>query len=283
MTVSWFVYKRFPFETDLSDVGAFLAGQNIMHIVTREDEEQLLWIKQIQQVSMLDDFFTRYERGEIHQRQTEDMDLLRRPDFFEMLLMSPATALVVVFAFCGYLVGDVFKELALFRFFSFSPWRDLFVSFEFWRLVTPTFLHFTVIHFTLSGLCVFILGKKLETRLGIQHYLVLFLVAAVGGNILQFSMSSTVLFGGLSGVLYGYIGFLSASNFVYRDPLLVLPRIILVGAVCVMVLGFVNMLDWLTSGGFTDWAHLGGFAGGFLYAVYYYLFQPPLKGYNTDE
>lgn len=83
---------------------------------------------------------------------------------------------------------------------------------ELWRLFTPAFLHFGLIHifFNLSFLMRF--GREIEGRKGSLYFLLLFLSAALVANVAEAVWQSLGprgfgLFGGLSGVNYALFGF----------------------------------------------------------------------------
>lgn len=76
-----------------------------------------------------------------------------------------------------------------------------------WRLVTPIFLHFGVIHLLFDMMMLYQLGAFMENRLGGLHLLVFTIVVAALSNAGQAFWGSPN-FGGMSGVDYGLFGFL---------------------------------------------------------------------------
>jgi len=75
-----------------------------------------------------------------------------------------------------------------------------------WRVFTPVFLHFHLLHIGFNGVAMWVLGSVLERRVGSAHVLVLVLVIGVGSNLAEY-YSSGPWFGGLSGVVYGVLGY----------------------------------------------------------------------------
>lgn len=75
-----------------------------------------------------------------------------------------------------------------------------------WRLITPIFLHFAWFHLLFNGIWMWQLGSLIEQRLSPWDLVVLVLVIGMGSNIAQF-LSTGPAFGGLSGVVYGLLGY----------------------------------------------------------------------------
>lgn len=77
---------------------------------------------------------------------------------------------------------------------------------EIWRLFTPMFLHFNVLHIFFNMLCLRDLGSMIEARKGSLFLLLLTLVLAGTSNVGQYLWEGPH-FGGMSGVVYGLLGY----------------------------------------------------------------------------
>jgi len=75
-----------------------------------------------------------------------------------------------------------------------------------WRLLGPAFFHFTWLHIVFNTMWWWQLGGSIERVLGKGALVNLFLVSAVVSNVGQFIVSGPN-FGGLSGVVYGLVGY----------------------------------------------------------------------------
>jgi GlpG protein len=93
--------------------------------------------------------------------------------------------------------GDGFVHL--FNLLSFQPELS-------YRLISPILMHFSSVHLLMNSVWIFIL-REIEVEIKSWLYLVIVLIMAVVSNYGQFYFEGMNNFGGLSGVVYGLIGF----------------------------------------------------------------------------
>jgi GlpG protein len=77
---------------------------------------------------------------------------------------------------------------------------------QIWRLFTPMFLHFHILHILFNMLWLRDLGSMVEARKNAWMLLVLVLVIAGVSNLAQYVVDGPA-FGGMSGVVYGLLGY----------------------------------------------------------------------------
>jgi len=78
---------------------------------------------------------------------------------------------------------------------------------QLWRLLTPVFLHFSIFHIVFNMLWTWELGRLIESRHGARGLLGLTALIGVFSNLGQY-LADGPWFGGMSGVIYGYFGYL---------------------------------------------------------------------------
>jgi GlpG protein len=77
---------------------------------------------------------------------------------------------------------------------------------EIWRLITPIFLHFGYMHIFFNMLWLLDLGSMIESRQNTWVLAILVLAIAAVSNLAQYVMNGPG-FGGMSGVVYGLLGY----------------------------------------------------------------------------
>jgi GlpG protein len=78
---------------------------------------------------------------------------------------------------------------------------------EVWRLITPIFIHFGIWHVLFNMMALMDFGSMVEGRQSTWHLLALTVVIAVLSNLAQFFYRGPT-FGGMSGVVYGLLGYI---------------------------------------------------------------------------
>jgi GlpG protein len=78
---------------------------------------------------------------------------------------------------------------------------------QIWRLFTPAFIHLGWLHILFNMLWLRDLGSMIEARQGNLHLAILVLVIAACSNFGQYYVSGPI-FGGMSGVVYGLLGYI---------------------------------------------------------------------------
>jgi membrane associated rhomboid family serine protease len=130
---------------------------------------------------------------------------------------------------------------------------------EWWRLITPIFLHAGIIHFLFNSYLLLNLGPIVEEIYGTARYWVIYLAAGIAGSVAS-QAPRFVITVGASGAIMGLIGLLLVAG--YRSGGLLgqsMKSLVIRLAVYSVILSLFFNIDHLN--------HIGGFACGALLAL----------------
>ncbi len=186
--------------------------------------------------------------------------------FVQSLKMGPVTIIILALCLIVFIFGWILKNENLYYLFLFSTSKvDAFADIsqgEYWRVISPAFIHFGYIHIFFNLLWWKELGKLIEYSKGSFFIIVLLLFTGISSNILQAVMSPG-MFGGLSGVVYGLLGFLWPYSRINKNFKFKLPSSDIYLMVGWLFLGFFDVFNFKMA----NWAHGGGLVSGALAGV----------------
>lgn len=140
--------------------------------------------------------------------------------------------------------------------------NELIIAGQLWRLITPMFLHGSIIHILFNMYALFALGPGLESSYGHGRFLGLYLVSGFAGNVISFLFSGNPSLGS-STAIFGLIGAEGVLIYQNREVFGSIARRALTQ---VVVIAAVNLLIGVTIPGIDIWGHIGGLIGGTLFA-----------------
>ena len=121
------------------------------------------------------------------------MGVMMEPLTIALWRAVPLTLALIILSVLGFLLVYLHAPMSWISVLTFSDFvvdgrHVRFVSHEgqYWRLITPVFLHFGWLHIAFNSLWLWELGGKLELRLGTGMLAVLVLVTGIGSNITQY-------------------------------------------------------------------------------------------------
>jgi len=133
---------------------------------------------------------------------------------------------------------------------------------EIYRVLTPVFLHFGLFHILFNMLWLKDLGSIIEFTYSKILFLALFILAGVISNGLQFIFSGPE-FGGMSGVIYGFLGFLWVRSNIGQELVHPLPK----RDITLMIIWYFLCLFGLIPK-VANWAHGGGLVVGMILGLF---------------
>ena len=140
--------------------------------------------------------------------------------------------------------------------------KPLFLNGEYWRILTGSVLHVSAVHIALNAYALYIYGKLVEQLSSHAHVALIFLLAAIGGDILSLIILPDGSSAGASGGIVGMLGYLLVYGFRRRQflsPDFIRSMLINTALLVVFGLGLYQTID--------NYGHLGGFITGAVYAL----------------
>ncbi|WP_432481521.1 rhomboid family intramembrane serine protease [Moraxella sp. ZY200743] len=145
----------------------------------------------------------------------------------------------------------------------------LSLTYEPWRLVFSVFLHIGLIHLLFNGFAMYYFGMVVEQIVGRLQFLALFLLSAVGGNLLNLYITwQEVLADGRFGVSAGASGgIMGFGMFLLVLAITKTPTMFVLNTKSLAIIMGLNFVMGLTIDGIDQAAHLGGACIGALFAL----------------
>jgi len=250
-------------EEDLLPLSALLHQRGVVHRIFEDKGRQVLAVQRAAQAPQVLELYRAWRAGELRIELAGQGTHapLQTTVSWRMVPVTTALILCSVAGFGLFYLGAT----TLLGYLTFTPFqlvdgKPVFDSMhgQYWRLVTPAFLHFGWLHIVFNSLWLWELGGKVERVMGHLNMFGLFLVIALVSNGSQYAFGGDGLFGGMSGVVYGLLGFswvapmLQPAWRIQPTPALML---FMVGWLVLCMAGLVEVLGF---GAIANAAHLGG-------------------------
>ncbi|MFT6791380.1 MAG: GlpG protein [Cellvibrionaceae bacterium] len=278
MTLTWYPVTKFPLEVNLMPFLHLLQQRDIKHRVTEEQGAQQLWVSEQTQVLEAAYLSRQWSSGALEVPEEVTTSSVSgkssiSPSVWPLLVTFPINLSLIFLAFLGtlliYFDGNDLTNISLLLFQPvvqgrFAPFSVALENAQYWRLITPIFLHFGFFHFLFNAIILWAMGSRIERVKGSAHFLLLVIIVAISSNMAQYLAQVNTAFGGLSGVVYGVIGYIAVyQSFIFHPVLQFNPAAI--GFFIVwLVIGFTGIIDYLIAGSIANAAHLAGLLSGAL-------------------
>jgi membrane associated rhomboid family serine protease len=135
-----------------------------------------------------------------------------------------------------------------------------------WTMVTYMFLHGNISHIVFNMLSLYFFGPRVEARLGGPNFIALYFISGMSGALLSLATPYSQIVGA-SGAIFGIM--LVFATYWPHERVFIWGAFPVEARTLVMVMTgyavFGGMAGAQAAGGIAHYAHLGGFAGGFLF------------------
>lgn len=139
--------------------------------------------------------------------------------------------------------------------------NNLIMQGQVWRLLTPIFLHGSILHIGFNMYALFYIGPTLERFYGRWRYLGLFILSGFAGNVISFMFSPYQSLGSSTSIF----GLLGAEGVLLYQNREIFGNIARRALSQVVIIAVVNLIIGLTPG-IDNWGHIGGLIAGTLFA-----------------
>lgn len=158
--------------------------------------------------------------------------------------------------------------------------NDLMLHGQYWRFVTPLFLHANALHVGLNMLNFAVLGVFLERLVGHTRLLLIYLVTGVVSIIASFLFMPHDISVGASGAIFGLVGAYSIFILTHRRAF---PRGGIPALLWLVLIIGLNLGAGLFLPNVDNYAHVGGLLSGFLLGwLFTPLYRPNAEGVLMD-
>ncbi|MGM0834405.1 rhomboid family intramembrane serine protease [Halomonas qinghailakensis] len=269
-----------PTDADTKELRKALWHYRIGHRITDEADGQLLWVADPRQQDEMKVLVSCWERGEpLITTAARSSRQTPARHFLPMLRQVPVTALMIAISLAVFALTGIFGDLLIVKLtivsvgvaggqLVYGSLSDTIMSGQLWRLLSPAFLHFGWMHLIFNLMWVWYFGRQIEQLQGSRIMLLLLIVAGIGANIAQY-ITGTVLFGGMSGVVYALLAHVWLMS--YRAPQsgFFVPQMLVVFMLGWMVFTMTDIAGSVGFGNVANEAHLGGLLVGLVTGWYY--------------
>lgn len=272
-----------PLNEDLTEFTQFLWQYEVPHRVLEKGDFQEFWVEP--NVNP-EDILALYEMwkngGELSQMEFRaqptpafELSAAVQPSFFVLAQRAWfSTSLIVISIVLSFLIGfgenfDLLRHFTITELLQKSDGiytsglMGTVESMEYWRFITPIFLHFSAAHIVFNVLWIWIAGTRIESAQGRLSIVMLVLISGVASNLAQYWVSGP-MFGGLSGVVFAFLGYCWLWDRLY-SPKLRLPPALMGFMVFWLALGYSGILSSVGFGSIANTAHLAGLVTGLIF------------------
>jgi len=188
--------------------------------------------------------------------------LLREP--FVMYFILGLTSLIFIFMEVFAPVLNMGSSTSLDLLFRMGAlWNPAVRNGDWWRLVTPIFLHIGFVHFAMNMVTLYYFGKLMEEVYGHLRFALLYLLSGIMGNLFSFAFTNinTISAGASTSIFGMFAGFVILKYFFHEN------RYIQALSQQYMMLIVMNLVLNLFMTGVNIAGHIGGAVGGALIGI----------------
>lgn len=164
---------------------------------------------------------------------------------------------LTVFVYLLQLAGQYLLNLDLVTVLGLKV-NDYIRAGQVWRLITPVFLHGSVLHIGFNMYALYVYGRGLEARFGHARFFLLYFLSAFSGNVLSFLLTPNPSLGA-STAIFGLIA--AEGAFLLQNRQIFGGRVNR-SLMNLLYIAGINLFIGFTTSGVDNFGHIGGLLGG---------------------
>lgn len=171
-------------------------------------------------------------------------------------------SIVQILCVIVYVLSLIDQDLVIFN-LALGKFEQFTNPINYYKLFTPALVHFSLMHIAFNLIMFEALGRPIENNFGSVKMFSLVVGIAAISNVFQYIFTSDqAVFGGLSGVVYGLIGYSAVISLMKKAPsnFKVIPGLFAVSFIFILFGFFLN--------GIANVCHLSGLLLGSLIALF---------------
>lgn len=263
-----------PIEVNLLRFSQFMHSQGVAHRINEESGKQVIWVHDDRQAALIKEALASwsFEEGPTSARdaalRTSSLFSPKNAiaQLFHAFGRAPVSFLLIGACLLVALVSELGTEpqrvaILFYPVLNFSGLFGLLASIDgpltFLRTFGPMLLHFGELHLVFNMMWLWYFGRQLESAHPRWLYVVLILFCSFSGNTAQYLYSEYNNFGGMSGVVYGLVGYTWVVHTLMPRSRLLINNNMFVVFVIALIAMEVLASSWIASA-----AHVGGLLAG---------------------
>ena len=270
-------------DIDLLSYSYFLRQHGLNHRIIEESGQQSVYVEYDRDVAFiqksLEDFLRKQESLEQQNVKSPQVSNQAKKIAYNLYLAfinSPATLSLVLLSIMVAVITSLGNEVYRLNFLFYpviatSSLGALFADIVNLRIavgtLTPMFLHFGELHLIFNMLWLWYFGRQLEAIQPLWMFILLVVVTSFISNTTQYLAIEFNNFGGMSGVVYGLVGYTWVIHSLMPRSYLLINTNMFVFFVAALVLMEIIGSSWIATA-----AHVGGLISGLIIGVATVLF-----------
>ena len=277
-------------ESDLQPLSLFLHRAGIQHRIIEESGKQVICVFTRQQEAFVSVAYAKWEKGELNaelpgvlsQGQEGSLGGVRGnlPSvtlrylaiFLKSFTECPVTWLLILSCLLVAIMSRMGTVLGPVVFLFYPPIdptqgltstiTQLLNPLTFLQALAPMFLHFGEMHIVFNLLWLVVFGRQIEVKQSSLQFLLVVVFISLISNTAQFLTNYQSNFGGMSGVVYGLLGYVWVWQWIYpREGLRMQQSMFVFFIVALVLMGIMAPSLIATP------AHVGGLLAGVVIGV----------------